>query len=428
MPVIIVPLLLALGIQPALLWRAVWGSSKSLRPICVMCVFYGMAYMCISLDQTGLLSYIAHSAAKRARTPYEVFVAVSILTAFMTLVTSNDIVILTLTPVIVDLCKIKGFDPWPMLFVQFITANVWSITLVIGNPTNVVVAEGAQLSFAEYAVKLAPIGIISGVVAVATISCRFWQVLSKPVDVVTAVDIENAQRQAPDSTSEGPQVEKPHLLQRRAWICGVRLSLLLVFAALDSVHKVPLWASAGLAAAGSCLLDLCLDLVGVDGSRNNTRLTVRSLPWEVLPFAMTLFFIVEVLDSAGLVATLANALASLCGGSNWQTIVGIGLISTLASQVLNNQPMTVLFTKILLHPNFASLGASRQSAALQALASGSNLGANVTLIGALAGPMWISVLQRHGLEISACQFTAVMLTITPFVAAAAFGSQILLQL
>ena len=53
--------------------------------------------------------------------------------------------------------------------------------------------------------------------------------------------------------------------------------------------------------------------------------------------------------------------------------------------------MTILFTNILLHENF-EVSAITQQASMYALIMGSNFGANFTLIGALAGIMWSSIL------------------------------------
>ena len=55
------------------------------------------------------------------------------------MLTSNDVVILTLTPVIYHFSRATGIDPAPLLFLEFFTANVWSMALLIGermlNPT-----------------------------------------------------------------------------------------------------------------------------------------------------------------------------------------------------------------------------------------------------------------------------------------------------
>ena len=48
------------------------------------------------------------------------------------MLTSNDVVILTLTPVIYHFSKATGIDPAPLLFLEFFTANVWSMALLIG--------------------------------------------------------------------------------------------------------------------------------------------------------------------------------------------------------------------------------------------------------------------------------------------------------
>merc|ERR1712157_78133 len=129
------------------------------------------------------------------------------------------------------------------------------------------------------------------------------------------------------------------------------------------------------------------------------------MPWSVAPFVLSLFFMVEVLDRAGVVSTMAS--------------FAIGGASMLACQCLNNQPMTVLFTKILVHPDF-DVGQDLGNLAQRALIAGSNLGANVTLIGALAGPMWADILKQKGMTMNQLTFMRVMTQITPLVAFVVF--------
>jgi len=54
-----------------------------------------------------------------------------------------------------------------------------------------------------------------------------------------------------------------------------------------------------------------------------------------------------------------------------------------------------------------------------ALIMGSNLGANITLIGALAGIMWRSILKFNNVNISYFEFAKIGLCITPTVIAVA---------
>ncbi len=60
------------------------------------------------------------------------YAAYFVMAAVLTVLTSNDVVILTLTPVIYHFSKATGIDPAPLLFLKFFTANVWSMALLIG--------------------------------------------------------------------------------------------------------------------------------------------------------------------------------------------------------------------------------------------------------------------------------------------------------
>lgn len=94
--------------------------------------------------------------------------------------------------------------------------------------------------------------------------------------------------------------------------------------------------------------------------------------------------------------------------------------STLACNVLNNQPMTILYTRILLDPAFyGQVSARAQLGAMLALVLGSNLGANLTLVGALAGIMWSSILRDKGYAMSYWTFAKYGFMVTPIVAVCA---------
>lgn len=63
---------------------------------------------------------------------------------------------------------------------------------------------------------------------------------------------------------------------------------------------------------------------------------------------------VEALDSVGWVTLLAQLLqAAVSGKGPIQCSLIMTIITSLACILLNNQPMTILFTKILLNPIFA---------------------------------------------------------------------------
>jgi len=98
----------------------------------------------------------------------------------------------------------------------------------------------------------------------------------------------------------------------------------------------------------------------------------------------------------------------------------VGVLSTLMCNVLNNQPMTILFTTILNEDTF-DVGNTPFRGAMFSLIMGSNLGANITLIGALAGIMWSSILDNRGITISYIDFAKQGLVIMPLVVLVSCG-------
>ena len=73
------------------------------------------------------------------------------LCSVLTFATSNDIVILVMTPTVIELCRQARIrNACLLLLSQFIAANTLSMGLLIGSPTNIIVASEVGLSFFEY--------------------------------------------------------------------------------------------------------------------------------------------------------------------------------------------------------------------------------------------------------------------------------------
>jgi arsenical pump membrane protein len=97
-----------------------------------------------------------------------------------------------------------------------------------------------------------------------------------------------------------------------------------------------------------------------------------------------------------------------------------GFASFFASNIINNIPMSVLFSSIL-----SSQGANLP--AIFATIVGSNLGAFFSPIGALAGIMWSNMLNEHGLKFGYLSFLRIGVTIAiPTLVVALLGLLIVL--
>ena len=124
------------------------------------------------------------------------------------------------------------------------------------------------------------------------------------------------------------------------------------------------------------------------------------LPWEVVPFVLGMFILVEGLAQMGWLDLLGKGLGYLVNLHLALALAVMGTVSIVLANIMNNQPMTILMTRVMMSQGFLEAVASvkHQQAASFAVVVGSNLGANFTLIGALAGIMWVSILERQGAE------------------------------
>ena len=113
-------------------------ANTAVNPVKILALFLSMTILSIFLDELGFFSYLAgyalrHSHGGQRRLFFSLYITVAILTVF----TSNDVIVLSFTPFICYFAKEAKIDPMPYLACEFVAANTWSTTLVIGNPTNI---------------------------------------------------------------------------------------------------------------------------------------------------------------------------------------------------------------------------------------------------------------------------------------------------
>ena len=140
-------------------------NNDSINPIKIIILFFSMTVLSIFLDEVGLFKYLANVAAKKAKNnQYMLFTIFYLLTATLTIFTSNDIVILTFTPFICFFCKNSKINPIPYLVAEFSAANTWSLMLIIGNPTNIYLATSAGIGFFDYFKTMAIPTVCAGLI------------------------------------------------------------------------------------------------------------------------------------------------------------------------------------------------------------------------------------------------------------------------
>jgi arsenical pump membrane protein len=342
------------------------------------------------------------------------FFSVFLVSSAITLFTSNDIVILTLTPIIFYFSRHTGLNPLPYLVTEFFAANLWSTVFYFGNPTNIIAADASGIGFLQFTYWLALPTIAGGLVCLTLLYLKF-------------------RKSIPAGFEHMPHVRPEKFLKdkRSAVVTSAVFISAIAGMALSSYTGIHMWAVAALAAAFLFLYDSISSVFeklkgegfyrGIKGfhfgldRKYEARLHMiwERMPWKVVPFLAFAFIMTEGLAAAGLVDWMASAITSVSTGV-FPAAISMGFLSSLAANLMNNQPMTVLFTKLIESQQFLLAGNVRL-ASIFSLIIGSNLGANFTLIGALAGIMWAKILSGAKNPVSYKTFAKIGFSITPFV-------------
>lgn len=370
----IVPLISAcflLLVRAIPLDKAISGltSSDSINPLKILVLFFSMTFLSIVLDELGFFEVIANLALKKVNhNQFALFLILYTLTSVLTIFTSNDIIILTFTPFIIFFSKNAKINPTPYLVSEFIAANTWSMLLIIGNPTNIYLATSCNINFFEYLSHMALPTILAGLGSLGLLLLIFHKQLKKPLDIeLTNVSIKSKFLLIVNLTCLG--------------LCTILLSV-------ASYLQFEMYLISGFFA-----LSLLVFLIIYCIVKKNFSIFINSLkriPYSLLPFILSMFIIVLSLKEVG-VTDLLNGLLSGKG----HTII-YGIVSTLTCNFINNIPVSVLFSEVI---------SSGSMTDVYSTIIGTNIGAFLTPIGALAGIMWLSILKEHKINYSFLTFT-----------------------
>lgn len=347
-------------------------ADTAVNPLKILVLFISMTVLSIFLDELGFFKFLASFILKRAKTGQtRLFIYLYITVSVLTMFTSNDIIILSFTPFICYFAKNAKIDPIPFLATEFVAANTWSMALIIGNPTNIYLATASGIDFLYY-IKISILPTVTaGAVAFAMLYLVFRKKLRAPICG------------EPEEIVIGDKL----LL----WVGIAHLAVCTVFLAIGSYIGVEMWL-VSVCAVGSLLIFNAIISIVRRKKPKALLGCLKRIPYELVPFLLSMFVMIVILSEEG----VTTQIAGLLGGDF--TVIKYGLSSFLTANIINNIPMSVLFSSII------SSSPANAESAIFATVIGSNISAFFTPIGALAGIMWSSILNEHGYKFSYLNF------------------------
>ena len=404
-------------------------ADTAVNPLKILALFLSMTLISVYLGDAGFFTLAAEKVFARSKGgAFKTFIALYFAVSVLTVFTSNDIIVLTFTPPVCIFAKKARVSPLPFLIGEFVAANTWSMALLIGNPTNVYLAGSAGISFFGYMKVMLLPAAAAGLSGLAALIILFRKQLFPAAGGKTAAInptgltalngtpketpradervFEKTNETAPSNETIRPRGEtilrEDETLrrgdgERKARISKVPLAASLVtlvaciiILSVSSFIGAEMWLVCVISAAA---LTVFLFVYGLFSEKTAARVFhgLKKAPYELIPFVLSMFVIVLALKKTGVTDALSGALVKNAKSDGFL----FGTLAALCSNLLNNIPMSVLFEKIIGGKSvYATFGA----------VIGSNIGAFITPVGALAGIMWTKILNGEGVKLSFGKF------------------------
>ncbi len=349
-------------------------SNSKLNPLKILALFISVSFISIVLDEAGFFSYIAIKFINKFKaSQYTLFFSLYFLISILTIFTSNDIVILTFTPFILYFAKRGNINPIPFLIMEFVAANTYSMLLPIGNPTNVYLSSIYELDFISYVKKMILPTILIGITSISILVLLFRNDLKKKIEVF----------------------DDKEVFMKNKLICIISLSILsltTIFLVISNYINLEMWVIA--LSFGIILLTFIITYSLIKKNHLYVTLPLRRLPYSLIPFILSMFVIIMGLESYGVFENISKLFEKI-SNENLKEIVYL-ISSTISCNLVNNIPMTIAFGSILQNTENINL--------VYATIIGSNIGAILSPVGALAGIMWLRILKQNNVDYGFLKF------------------------
>ena len=132
---------------------------------------------------------------------------------------------------------------------------------------------------------------------------------------------------------------------------------------------------------------------------------MNTVEWSLVIFFASLFVIIGVMELAGVLGAIGDALSVLIGLGGIAATSAITWSSAIASSVTDNIPLAVVLAKILEQVQ----GITPDSSLWWSVIFGANLGGNITPIGSASTVVAMTVIKKQKVELSFLGFVKMAL-------------------
>ncbi|MGI8589345.1 MAG: ArsB/NhaD family transporter [Chloroflexia bacterium] len=351
--------------------------------------FLGLMAISALADSAGAFEWLAGIAGRTAKgSARRLFVNVFLVGVLITVFLSNDATALILTPLVYALVTRLRLRPLPYMFACTFVADTASFVLPVSNPINIIVLQAFPADLGTYLAHLLPAALLVIAANIGLFLFIFRREIGGRFDTARLADTPPA----------------------HSALLRFSLIALALIGAAYVVAGRERWPLSLPALGGSVLL-----LAGARffGSWEPRR-WAREISWPIFGFIAGMLVVVQGVENIGLTGAFGRALLGMAGDSPAAAVALTAAGSAVGTNLLNNVPMALVMVSAI-HAGGAA--APVHNALVYATILGADLGPNITVVGSLATMLWLLILRRKGLEVSAWDYFRLGISVTPLLIA-----------
>ncbi len=337
---------------------------------------FGMMTVIETMSESGFFRWLGlHSAKAVKLDPLKLFLLFPFIAGFLSAFVDSITVMLFMATLTVEVSKIIGINPLPLIFAEICSANIGGASTMVGDPPNVILGTYFGLSFMDFVKNTGGIAWI-GFAVNALFFIGFYR-----QEIFSA---RRRLRQDPTWLEEQVNSLNPResIKDHRLFVVGL-IAFFYVVITLVTHHATHL-------SVATCALTGALIAMLAGGHKMSKVL--MNIDYPTIIFFAGLFIIVGAMEHVGLLKRAAAMVKEASGGNFFLAISLILWMSAIGSSVVDNVPFAATMAPILKH--MSETFGFPLLPLIWSTALGTDIGGNGTPIGASANVVGVATYER----------------------------------
>jgi Na+/H+ antiporter NhaD/arsenite permease-like protein len=277
-----------------------------------LALLFGMMVLLTILMESGFPTWLALKSFSRCRSPQALLALVVFSSGFGGALMLNDTVCLLGTPLILQVTSQGGLPAVPFLLALATSANIGSVMTLTGNPQNMIIGQASGWTWAGFAMRLVPIGVVCLLVNWLVLTMLFRRPLAE------------AQIRPESHALTLPPIQRSLALKSLAVFAGLLAAFVagapMDFAAVAAATALLIWAN------------------------RPPREPLTRIDWPLLLFFAGLFVVVHGFTKADsyLLNLLENYMRALETRLHFTGLLEISLATVVGSNLFSNVPLVIV--------------------------------------------------------------------------------------